>query len=135
MYEELRLTIPNDLGELARVNELANSLLERRGVAEETVYATNLALEEVLSNVIRHAFEDRAQHEISLHLRVGEGGVELQFVDDGREFDPLSAPEVDVDAPLEERTVGGLGIHLLRTMVSEIRYQRAGGRNHLQLRI
>lgn len=135
MYEELRLTIPNDLRELARVNELANSLLERRGVAQETVYATNVALEEVLSNVIRHAFEDRKQHEISLHLRVGEGGVELWFVDDGREFDPLSAPAVDVRAPLEERTVGGLGIHLLRNLVSEIRYERAGGRNHLQLRI
>ena len=56
-------------------------------------------------------------------------------MDDGREFDPLSAPEVDVHAPLEERTVGGLGIHLLRNMVSEIRYERSGGRNHLRLRI
>ena len=135
MYEELHLTIPNDLRELTRVNQLANSLLERRGVAQETVYATNVALEEVLSNVIRHAFEDRALHEISLQVRVSENGVELRFVDDGRQFDPLSAPAVDIRAPLEERTVGGLGIHLLRSLVSEIRYERSGGRNHLQLRI
>lgn len=135
MREELHLTIENDLGELARVNELANELLERSGVAQEAVYATNLALEEVLTNVIRHGYRDGKRHEIAVVMRVHEAGVELEVVDDGREFDPVTAPEVEVHLPLAHRRVGGLGIHLLRAFVSEIRYERLGGRNSLWLRI
>lgn len=135
MHEELRLTIRNDLGELARVNELATELLERRGVAPRAVYATSLALEEVLSNVIRHGYQDGDAHEIALVLRVGGGGIELQVEDDGREFDPVTAPEPELDLPLAERRAGGLGIHLLRAFVSEIRYERLGDRNFLWLRI
>jgi anti-sigma regulatory factor (Ser/Thr protein kinase) len=134
-HAELRLTIRNDLDELARVNELATELLERGGVAERVVYATQLALEEVLSNVIRHGHEDGTRHRIELMLGVGAGGVELQVVDDGQEFDPANAPEVELDVPLAERRVGGLGIHLLRAFAREIRYDRVGDRNVLRLRI
>ena len=54
-------------------------------------------------------------------------------LDDGRAFDPLCAPEADLGVPLEERRVGGLGIHLLRKLASEIRYHREDGRNHLHV--
>jgi anti-sigma regulatory factor (Ser/Thr protein kinase) len=135
VQEELRLTIRNELGELVRVNQLVSELLARRGIAESVVYATQLALEEVLSNVIRHGYEDCSQHEIALTLRVHEGRVELQVVDDGREFDPATAPAPDLDLPLVRRRAGGLGIHLLRAFVSEIRYQRLGQHNSLLLRI
>ena len=133
--EELRLTIQNDLGELARVNELATELLQRRGAAERVVYATQLALEELLSNVIRHGYPDGGRHEIDLVLRVGEDAVELELVDDGREFDPVTAPEAPLHLPLAELRVGGLGIHLLRAFVSEIRHERLANRNFLWLRI
>ena len=135
MHEELRITIRNDLGELARVNELANGLLTRCGAGEKVVYATQLALEEVLSNVIRHGYPAIGRHEIALVLRTDEGGVELEVVDDGREFDPTAAPEAELDVPLAERRAGGLGIHLLRAYVSEVRYERLGGRNVLRVRI
>jgi anti-sigma regulatory factor (Ser/Thr protein kinase) len=133
--EELRLTIDNDLGELARVNDRASELLAERGVEERVVYATQLALEEVLSNVIRHGFRDAARHAIELVLRVRAGGVDLQVVDDGAAFDPMQAPAAKLDVPLAERRAGGLGIHLLRAFASEIRYERVGDRNCLSLRI
>jgi len=135
MHEEIRLTLRNDVRELARVHSLASRVLERGSIAADAVYATQLALEEILSNVIRHGYEETGSHEISVHLRVGDGAVDLEVEDDGREFDPLSAPEVDLGVPLEERRVGGLGIHLLRKMASEIRYRRADGRNHLRVLI
>jgi anti-sigma regulatory factor (Ser/Thr protein kinase) len=61
--------------------------------------------------------------------------VEIQIADDGREFDPVSAPAADVDVPLERRRIGGLGIHLLRAFVSEMHYERLEDRNVLSLRI
>jgi anti-sigma regulatory factor (Ser/Thr protein kinase) len=133
--EELRLTIHDDLGELRRVNELAREFLESRGIEPRAVYAAELALEEILSNVIGHGYQDGKRHEIAVVLGVREGGVELQVTDDGREFDPLAAPEPKLDVPLAERRIGGLGIHLLRAFARELRYQRLGNLNLLWLLI
>lgn len=135
MREELRLTIQNDLDELVRVNELATKLLEQHGSAENVVYATQLALEEVLSNVIRHGFQDEGRHEISLVVRVGADGVEIEIEDGGRAFNPLTAPRPELGVALADRRAGGLGVHLLRTLVPDIRYERRGNRNRLWLRI
>ena len=133
--DELRLSVANDLGEIARASEQATELLEREGAGASTVYAVQLALEEVLSNVVRHAYEDFERHEIEIAIRIGVREVEIEIVDDGRAFDPLEAPEPDLGAPLAERRAGGLGIHLLRAYVREIRYERRAGRNALRLRI
>lgn len=135
LYEERQLTIRNDLEELARVYEFANEILERHGAEEKIVYATHLALEEVLSNVIRHGYQDGNRHEIEVTLRMARGVVELLIVDDGREFDPVQAPDPRIDVPLAQRQEGGLGIHLLRAFVSEMRYERLGDRNSLWIRI
>jgi anti-sigma regulatory factor (Ser/Thr protein kinase) len=135
MRAELRLKIWNDLGELARVNELATRLLEQHRATDTVVYATQLALEEALSNVIRHGFEDSAPHEIAIELHVAGDDVEIEIEDDGRDFDPLKAPPPDLQVSLAERRVGGLGVHLLRAFVREIRYERRGDRNCLWLRI
>jgi anti-sigma regulatory factor (Ser/Thr protein kinase) len=135
MHQELRLTLANDLGALARVNEQATEFLERAKIAAKAIYTTNLALEEILSNVIRHGYEDGARHEIAVTISIRDGVVELDVADDAREFDPLSAPAVDLGVPLEDRQAGRLGIHLLRTLTREIRYRRVDGENRLHVRI
>jgi len=82
MHEEIRLTLRNDVRELARVHSLASRVLERGSIAADAVYATQLALEEILSNVIRHGYEETGSHEISVHLRVGDGAVDLEVEDE-----------------------------------------------------
>lgn len=134
-HEDLALTIRNDLEELGRVWDVASELLARHAVEPKVAYSTHLALEEVLSNVIRHAWHDHGPHEIEVRFRVGTGRVELEVVDDGQEFNPLSAPDPNFEVPLAQRKVGGLGIHLLRKFVREMRYERIGGRNSFWLRI
>ncbi len=133
--DELRVTLTNDLSELARVNRLTEELLRRCGTEERVVYAVELALEEILSNVIRHGYADGGRHEIALHLCASRDGAELEVVDDGRAFDPVTAPEPELDVPLAERRAGGLGIHLVRAFTTEMRYERVGDRNVLHLRI
>jgi anti-sigma regulatory factor (Ser/Thr protein kinase) len=117
------------------VNEFASSFLDCRGVAQKSIDVTSLVLEEVLSNIIRHGYDDTTRHEISVYLRVVEERVELEVVDDGRDFDPLTVRPVDIHESLEQRKVGGLGVHLLRTLASEVRHLRTAGRNHLHVRI
>lgn len=132
---ELRLVIVNDLREISRANGAATEMLEREGADPSVVYAVQLALEEVLSNVVRHGFADLERHEIEIEMRVGVRGVEIEIVDDGRDFDPIVAPDPDLSAPLAERRAGGLGLHMLRAYVREMRYERRGDRNALRLAI
>jgi anti-sigma regulatory factor (Ser/Thr protein kinase) len=71
---------------------------------------------------------------VRIHLSRADDGVWVEFSDQGREFDPASAPPPDLDSPLESRRVGGLGVHLVGQLMSDIRYQRSGGWNRITMR-
>lgn len=117
-------------------DHLARIVVRLEGFAadQRVAYVTELALEEVLSNGIRHGHAQGGRHEIALVLRVGDR-VELEVVDDGLEFDPTRAPDAELEVPLAERRVGGLGIQLVRVYASELHYERREGRDFLWLRI
>jgi anti-sigma regulatory factor (Ser/Thr protein kinase) len=128
----LRMTLRHDLAELARLRRVAAPFLEECGASPRTMYRTSLALEEAVSNVVRHA---RGVHAIGVELAMADEGVDLVIEDDGPAFDPLEVPPPDTSMPLEERPIGGLGIHLLRQMTDGIRYERVGPQNRLSIRI
>jgi anti-sigma regulatory factor (Ser/Thr protein kinase) len=126
---------PNQLDPLSRATEEAVRFLEERGVDSGGVYLANLAIEELGTNILKYAYDDAAIHEILLRLEVHPGGLLLVLEDDGREFNPLAAPEPEVDLPAEQRVPGGLGIHLVRKLAERLDYQRCGGRNRITVRI
>ena len=124
----------NDLAEIERLRRKLLQFCELHDVCGRAVHAFNLALDEVLTNVIRHGYEDKTVSEIT--VRVALTGEELSAVidDDGREFNPVNYPRVNCALPLEDRQPGGLGIHLVRSLVSGMDYQRQRGRNVLTIR-
>ncbi len=71
---------------------------------------------------------------MDVSLALDDGELALCLEDDGPAFDPLAAPMPDLDAPIEDRPIGGLGIHLLREMMDELEYTRLDSRNRLTLR-
>ena len=94
----------------------------------------NLALEEILTNIISYGYTDNREHEIKVRLSVQPGEVKAEVEDDGQPFNPLAAPEADTTQSLEERTIGGLGIHLVRKLMDGLEYKRQGDRNLLTIR-
>lgn len=128
-----KTTLGNDLAELPAALDWLEAALRAAGVGAAVVGELRLVAEEGLSNVIRHAYADAAQHSIEVALEVGRGEVQLVFRDDGRPFDPLAAPAPDLDGPVEQRRAGGLGIHLLRRLVDRADYRREGDANVLRL--
>jgi serine/threonine-protein kinase RsbW len=68
-----------------------------------------------------------------IDLEPAEGRLELGVSDDGPAFDPLAMATPDIDAPLEERPIGGLGIYLVREMMAGVSYERRDGRNVLRM--
>jgi len=134
MTVEAFLTAKNDLSELGRLNEFLTRFLAENRLPENLALDTGVALEEVFANVVMHGYNDRATHEILVRVAVENGEVVLMVEDDGIAFNPLEAPPADTSLPVEKRSVGGLGIHLVRSLMSEVEYARQNGRNRLEMR-
>ena len=99
----------------------------------DLVFRVNLALEELGLNIMDYGLESTEQ-EIEITLTSDADSLVIEIMDEGRPFDPLSdAPTPDLDGPVEDRRVGGLGIHLVRTMMDEMQYRREQGKNRLTL--
>jgi serine/threonine-protein kinase RsbW len=106
--------------------------LERLGVPDEAVRALELAVDEAVTNVMLHGYSS-SEGRIWISCGVEGGRVWVRIEDEGVPFDPTAAPEPDLEGDADERPIGGLGIHLIRRMTDELRYERRGGRNILVL--
>jgi serine/threonine-protein kinase RsbW len=131
----LRLAIRNEIGELAVVNDAVQAFLSAAGAPDRLRFTADMSIEEVVTNMIKYGYDDRDAHEIMLSVKCAGNALELVFEDDGHPFDPLAAPEPDTDLPLEERTPGGLGLHLVRGMADTMAWERKNGRNILTITI
>jgi sigma-B regulation protein RsbU (phosphoserine phosphatase) len=134
MKEELEIKLNNKVSEIERFNQTLTEFGRRHGLAPKIVHDLNLALEEILTNIISYGYTDDREHEIRVSLSVQPGEVRIEVEDDGQPFNPLAAPEADTTKPLEERTIGGLGIHLVRKLMNDLEYKRQRDRNLLTIR-
>ena len=133
MAEETTLVLKNDIAELERVMNYVQDLSLRLSIPAETEYDINLALDEIITNIAKHAFPQGGEHEFSLQISVNDREFTARVEDDGVEFNPLNYPLPDLEAPLEKRKGGGLGIFLVRQIMTNIQYQRVGGKNQVIL--
>lgn len=126
---EIQTTIPGDLAKMAQYAETVGEFLEKKGVPPKTGYAVQLILEELTTNIINHAHSDCEVHDIDLRIALETRQVVIEIEDDGRPFDPLVAPEADIHAPIEDRPIGRLGLHLVREMSDHMEYSRKEDKN------
>lgn len=133
MGESLTLEVRNTHDAIAPAAEAAENWLEQNGVGPQAAYFVLLAIEELVTNCIKYAWDDGREHTIFVELATGRQAVRLTVIDDGGPFDPSSAPPPNLSPDARERPIGGLGLHLLREMADEIAYERRDGTNRLTL--
>jgi serine/threonine-protein kinase RsbW len=110
---------PSDLVDIRHfVEETGHDL----GLDNSSVYALELAIDEACTNVIMHAYEGRGGR-LELRIDVVDDRVEVMIRDWGQTFDPNAIPTPDVDAPLEQRPIGGVGLFLMRQMMDRVDFQ------------
>jgi len=133
MTDQLELTLLNRQPEIARVQNELERFADGNAVPEPALHAAQLALEEHLANIVHYAYPDDNEHEITVCFT--RRGAELRIViaDDGRAFSPLEHPAPDLTKPIEERPIGGLGIHMMRKSLDGLEYRRADGKNILTM--
>jgi len=133
-HAEVKVTVKNRIEDLLRVNSLFESFATQHDINGRLRYHLLVSIEEILTNIIKYGFDEEGVHPIHITFRRVEEQIEMEFEDRGREFNPLEIGGPDLDIPLEERKLGGLGIHLVKKMVDEAKYRREGDRNILLLR-
>lgn len=131
--DAVEVRLPNSLEALEPLHSAVAGFCRSRGIDPDSEFKIDLALEEVFSNIVRHGGADGRAHEVVVRIHGGRGRVCISVEDEGRPFNPLRQPEVDVGAALSERRAGGLGIHLVRQLLDEVRYQRRPQGNRLIL--
>jgi anti-sigma regulatory factor (Ser/Thr protein kinase) len=131
--ERVTAEIDNDIAEIAHVTSLIESFGEKHRLPETTVFHMKLAVDELLTNIISYGFLDGGRHKIIASIGIEGDRLEAEIIDDGIEFDPLARPAPDISLAADERDIGGLGIHLIRSVMDRVDYHRSGGRNHLKL--
>jgi len=128
------IEVGDDLSEVARVQEELSSLWATHLLPEETELVVSLALEEVLSNVLRHGRTDGESAEIQVTFTVDSGGFAFEVSDRAAPYNPLLRPDPDVDLPLEQRKAGGLGVFIVKRLADTVSYERRDGKNCLRFR-
>jgi serine/threonine-protein kinase RsbW len=125
------LAIPSSLAALL---DFVDEACREAGLDEQAQLAVRLAGEEACSNIIEHAYRGREPGPIALELRHEQGRVVLVIEDAAPAFAPDDAPPPDLSSDWVQRRMGGLGWHLIRQTMDEVRHQRlAGGGNRLEL--
>lgn len=123
----------NDLAESRQIEGWIQSFAEVAQLSPAARNAFDHALVEWVTNVISYAFDDAGEHWIAVRFLAAPGQARVEVEDDGREFNPLELPPADTTVPLEQRGIGGLGVHMIRQFMDSVEYRREEGRNILTM--
>ena len=127
-------TVKADAAALPLLQSFLSDFWTVERLPDSARFPFELALEEIFINVVMHGSHGRDDVWADVTLRYEHHHAEMVLRDNGNPFDPLAAPPPDLDAAMEDRPVGGLGIHLIRTLMDEVTYRSVDGCNVLTLR-
>lgn len=127
------LHIKNELEQLTRLYEFLDLQASTYGLEEQLSMQIKLALEEVVTNVILYAYPDKKDQDIRIDMNYRDELLTIVITDNGTAFNPLKMKEPDISLPPEERPIGGLGIYLVKQLMTEVIYTRSSGKNILTM--
>jgi len=119
---------------MRQVDAFVAVFVSEQGIAADDAARIMILLEELITNLMKYGYTDRAEPGVvEIALALDGSLLEIEFIDDGCAFDPSAGPLPELDEPLEERPVGGLGLHLLRSLTEVVRYERRNNKNVIRL--
>jgi serine/threonine-protein kinase RsbW len=130
--ETRKLIIKNKIDQITRIQVFLEQLGTEWHLGPNLIFELNLVLEEYTSNLIFYGYTDEAKHEILIEISKEEGILTLLVFDDGTEFNILEVRDnEDIETPVEERKIGGLGIHFIKSLTDHLEYSSDGKLNRL----
>ena len=127
------LTLHNEVEQIALLPEFVEAIAKEAQLDHETTFNLNLALEEAVTNVIMYAYPEGTDGLVDIKAIVDRKQISFVITDSGKPFDPTAKENVDINTKMDERPIGGLGIHLVRTIMDTVNYERKGEKNILTI--
>jgi len=127
------IAITNEMSQLDVVANALELLADEWNLMMEETMKLNLVIEEVVTNIINYGYHDHEAHTINIRLSLDGNLFTMQIIDDAIEFNPLLQAKPDINLSLEDRKIGGLGIHFMRTIMDHLEYSHEDGKNILTL--
>ena len=128
------ITLSNDVKEIPLLNAFVDEVCEFHDLDPLVTMQMNLALEEAIVNVMSYAYPEGTKGYVDISVQTDSSGLTFVISDSGKPFDPTTRGEVDTTLSAEERSIGGLGIHLVRQLMDSIQYEYKDGHNVLTLK-
>lgn len=125
--------LSNDMSELDTLRRKVEKFGTIHSISQKTIFEINLIIDELFSNIVSCGFRDEGIHWIAITIDCMDGAVAIRVEDDGVPFNPKATQKPDLECPMEERRIGGLGIHLVTRLSDKISYFREGDKNILIL--
>jgi anti-sigma regulatory factor (Ser/Thr protein kinase) len=132
MTLESTITLRSDVNEIETISSAILAAMESFAFSGEEILDTQLAVEEAVTNTIRHGYAG-SPGTINIRMQISAECAEVEIDDRAPQFNPLLAPEPDITADIEERGIGGIGIYLIRKVMDKVSYRYEDGRNVLTL--
>ena len=129
MASDFHFTLKNQLADLAPLADRIRASLDGLGLSERDLFCIDLVCDELITNTIKYGYADTAEHQIAVNLSVRPHEIVIELEDDGQPFNPLNNATPDTTLALQDRPIGGLGIHLLREMMDHCDYRHINGKN------
>lgn len=130
--DHLTLTFANNVEEAPRIARRIEYFLHDKQISDSIINKILLCVDELITNIIAHAYTDKLEHAVLLDCRIFEGRIELELRDDGVAFDPTTQTRPNTQLSVDSRSIGGLGIHLVMTLMDKVEYLREGDYNVLK---
>ncbi len=135
MAESVALTLPADATAMPAVQAAIEAFCEAHAVATRPAYVLGLVVEELVTNVVNHAYRGTGGGPVRIRVEAAGGTISGEVRDDGPPFDPTTASAPDTSAALDDRPIGGLGVHIVKTLVERLDYAREGDSNVVRFSI
>ena len=127
----MKYLIKNNSAEIQPMINTMTQYCEKQGISIEIIQEMYLVLEEILTNIIKYSYNDGLEHEIVVEIDTDADSLQFKVEDDGKPFDPTEFYNPNVEKDFDDRQIGGMGIHLIRSLMDEMLYEFNQGRNIL----
>ena len=133
MTAELSLQIINNRPEIRNLRNRFDSYAEDNEIPTKVIHDVQLALDEVVTNIVEYGYDDDDTHMIDVKFRFENRSLQINIIDDANPYNILDKEKPDISKSLDDKPIGGLGILLVKHLMTNIGYEYKDGMNHLSL--
>lgn len=119
---------------LEKIDDFLVRCLDRDNLGQTVFFDLKLAIEEIVTNIVKYGLKSQQRARITIQLQIDAEAVQVEICDPGKAFNPLTTADPDLDVPLEERKLGGMGIFLVKQLMDNVNYRRDENRNILTIK-